>query len=111
MRASRRNLTRLPHWTTRDRPGRAKVGFRNGQRKQACRHPTHQPAATRLRLASAVTPRLACDSITPVPAESPANDVAPVAANPARNERDLQVRPGLSVQPEPGGAGGMDPGP
>ena len=49
-------------------------------------HPTHQPAATRLRLASAANPRLACDSITPVPAETPASHVAPVAANPAPNE-------------------------
>lgn len=48
-------------------------------------------AATSLRLAFAAHPRLGCHSIAHVPARTPANDVAPVAANPAPNERDLQT--------------------
>src|SRR5215203_1167105 len=61
-----------------------------------------------LRTAGA-DPRLACDQIAGDPAEPPANDVALVATNPARNERDLQVRPGLSVQPEPVETVGIEP--
>ena len=69
----------------------------------------HGLAATDLRLASAAAPRLACNWIAGDSAETPANDVALVATNPARNERDLQVRPGLSVQPEPVETVGIEP--
>jgi hypothetical protein len=54
-------------------------------------------SATRLRLDRARSRR------------TPADDVARVATNPARNERDLQVRPGLSVHPEPVETVGIEP--
>jgi hypothetical protein len=70
----------------------------------ACAHPTLQAVL-----------RLGCDSskrrvaTTRASAETPANVVALVATNPARNEWDLQVRPGLAVHPEPVETVGIEP--